>query len=216
MGFEVIHRELQHHLQLPQFKFAAANLRRVEGRLVVVAHQVVEIAGRARHGRRQQMLWQNHRRSQAAAIRRMIALANPVETVAGSHNPRIRRRPPQVLAEIFEYRGMFRWDRCEVIKGLVNPGDQAGGRHVVAKNSAIDHLGEERGLRNQFTHQVRNVLLTFGSERFLVARSTAESDDHDFSFLTRGHGMGQRTRSHESAAQSEARRGPQEFAPAAR
>ena len=90
----------------------------------------------------------------------MVALANPVKTVAGSHNPRIGARAPQVFAEVLEYRRMLRRDRGKVIEGLVNSGDQAGGRHVVAEDSPIDHLGKESRLRDEFAHQVRNVLLS--------------------------------------------------------
>ena len=113
----------------------------------------------------------------------MVALANAVETVAGSHNPGIRARTLQVFAEILEHRGVFRRDSGEVIEGLVDAGDQAGGGHVVAQDSPIDDLGEESRLRNEFAHQVRNVFLTFRRKRLLVPRPAAERDDHDFSLL---------------------------------
>ena len=90
MGLEVVHRKLQQHFQLLQFKLAAPEFGRVERRLVVVPQQMVEVAGSSRHGRRQQMLRQNHGRARSCTIGWMVALSNPVETIAGSHNPRIR------------------------------------------------------------------------------------------------------------------------------
>ena len=88
---------------------------------------------------------------------------------------------------------MFRRHRGEVVEGLVHAGGQAGGGHIVAENSAIDYLGEEGGLRNQFPHQVRNIFLTFGREGFLIARAAAEGDDNQLFFsweasLPRQHG----------------------------
>ena len=49
----------------------------------------------------------------------------------------------------------------------------------MSKNSAINDLREEGGLRNQFPHQMRNIFLPFRRKRFLVARASAEgNDDH--------------------------------------
>jgi len=51
----------------------------------------------------------------------------------------------------------------------------------VTQNSAIHDLREESGLRDEFAHHVRNILLPFRRERFLIAGATTKCDDHDFS-----------------------------------
>src|ERR1700745_119574 len=99
----------------------------------------------------------------------MTALADAIESVAGGYDPGVRRRPLQVFAEVLEDRRIFRRDGCEVVNRLVDAGGETGCRDVVAKDTAIDHLREESGLRNQFLDQVRDVLLAFGSEGFLIA-----------------------------------------------
>ena len=113
----------------------------------------------------------------------MAAFSNPVESVAGSHDPRIRAGPLQVFAEIFEDGRVGGRNGGKVVEGLVHPGDQAGGGHIVAEDSPIDHLSEEGRLRDEFAHQVRDVFLPLGRKRLLVARSAAERDDHYFSLL---------------------------------
>ena len=65
MGLEVVNRELQHRLQLMQFKFVAAEFRRIKRRLVVVPEQMFVIGAAAGDGCRQQMLGQNHSCAQA-------------------------------------------------------------------------------------------------------------------------------------------------------
>ena len=65
---------------------------------------------------------------------------------------------------------------------LVNAGGKTGGRHVVAQNSPIHHLREERDLRDEFAHQMRDVFLTFRRKSLLIACSAAKRDDHNFSF----------------------------------
>ena len=80
--------------------------------------------------------------------------------------------------------GCSRRNRGKVIEGLVNTGDQAGGCHVVAQNSPVDHLGEKSRLRNQFAHQVRNILLAFRRKCLLIAGPAAERDDHHFSLFS--------------------------------
>ncbi len=83
------------------------------------------------------------------------------------------------------------------------------------KNSSIDHLREESRLWNKFAHQMRNVFLTFGSERLLVACSAAEGDHYNFSLLARGGGMSQYTWAQESAPHRQPGGSSQKFAPVA-
>jgi hypothetical protein len=52
----------------------------------------------------------------------------------------------------------------------------------VAEDSAIDYLSEESGLRDEFAHEVRDILLTLRSEGLLIARAAAKGDHYDFSF----------------------------------
>ena len=52
----------------------------------------------------------------------------------------------------------------------------------MTQNSTIHDLGEKSGLRDEFAHQMRNVFLTLGRKCFLIACSTTEGDDHNFSF----------------------------------
>src|SRR5579871_1953025 len=56
----------------------------------------------------------------------------------------------------------------------------------MAQNSAIHHLREERRLRDQFAHELRNIFLTFGSKGFLIARPSPERDDYNFLSRRRG------------------------------
>src|SRR5213596_840274 len=106
---------------------------------------------------------------------------NAVETVAGSNDTGIGGEPLQVLAEIFKDGWMFGGKGSKVVDRFIDTSREAGGGDVVAKDSAIDHLCEEGGLRDKLAHQVRNVFLALGSEGLLVARASAERDDHDFS-----------------------------------
>src|SRR5437667_9244213 len=100
MGLEVVDRELQHHSQLLQCKLAAAELRGVKGRLIVVAEQMFVVRAASGGGRGQQMLRQNHPRSQARAIGTVAAFSNAIEPVAGSDDPSIGSGALQVLAEV--------------------------------------------------------------------------------------------------------------------
>ena len=88
----------------------------------------------------------------------MAALADALEADARRNHPGVRRRPLQVFAEILEDRRMLRWRGDEVVEGLVGARRQAGVGDVVAENAAIDDLSEERGLRQQLSEQMRNVL----------------------------------------------------------
>src|SRR6185437_11302115 len=114
------------------------------------------------------------------------AFSNPVESVAGSHYPRIRAGTLQVFAEVFE-DGRVGWGNGgKVVKGLVHPSDQAGGGDIMAEDSPVDHLSEEGRLRDEFAHQVRDVLLALGRKRLLVARPAPKRDHHHFSFFASG------------------------------
>ena len=116
----------------------------------------------------------------------MVAFANAVETIAGRDHPGIGRRAPQVFAEIFEHRWMFGGTAAKLLTVSYTPGGKAGGGDVVAQDSPVHDLREEGRLRNEFAHQVRNVLLTFRREGLLVARSAAESDHDNFPFSCGG------------------------------
>src|SRR6266852_7825222 len=107
------------------------------------------IGGAAGHRRGQQMLRQNDAGAKAGPVRAVIAFADAVETVAGSHNPSIRRRTLQVSAEIFKNGGMFRWKRSEIVDRLVDSRGETGRCHVMPQNSAIHDLGKKGGLRDQ-------------------------------------------------------------------
>ena len=50
----------------------------------------------------------------------------------------------------------------------------------MAENATIHDAGEEGGLRNQLTEQMRDVLLPVFGERLVVARTSAECNDHGF------------------------------------
>ena len=115
----------------------------------------------------------------------MTALPDAVKAVAGRDDPGIRRRPLQILTEVFEHRGRLRGNRSEIVERFINAGRQAGSRYVVAQDSMIDHLRKETRLRDQVAHQVRDVFLPLDHEGFLIASSAAEGDDHYFSLGSR-------------------------------
>src|SRR5215472_3157082 len=127
------------------------------------------------------MLGQNHAGTESAAIRSMAALANPIEAITGSDDPCVRGGSPQILAEIFEYGGRFWRQRSKVVDGFVGAGGKTRGRYVVTENAAVNNLSEESALRDELAHQVGNVFLTFRGESLLIASTTAEGDDYDFS-----------------------------------
>jgi hypothetical protein len=58
------------------------------------------------------------------------------------------------------------------------------------QDSAINDLREKRGLRNQFPHQVRDILLTFRRKCLLITRTAAEGNHDDFSLPLRNSGSG--------------------------
>src|SRR5215510_2606574 len=118
----------------------------------------------------------------------MTALSDSVEPIAGSDHPCVRRWTLPILSKILEHRWVFRRQRRKIIDSLVNPGCQAGGGYVVPQNSTIHDLREKAGLRNQFAHELRDVLLAFGSKGLLIASPSTECDDHDFPLFQRGSG----------------------------
>src|SRR3984957_19041734 len=132
------------------------------------------------------MFRKDHTRPQPGAIRSVAALADPVETVAGSHDPGIRGWTFQIFPKVLEHGWRLRRERGEVIDGFIYTGGQTRGRHVVAQNPTIHNLREKSSLWEQFTHQVRNVFLAFGRKCFLIASSPAKGDNHNFSFQRRG------------------------------
>src|SRR6185437_16365369 len=129
------------------------------------------------------------------------AFSNPVESVAGSHYPRIRAGTLQVFSEVFE-DGRVGWgDGGKVVKSLVHPSDQAGGGDIMAEDSPVDHLSEEGRLRDEFAHKVRDVFLPLRCKRLLVARAAAKGDHHYFSLLASGRRSGHRARTQQRASQ---------------
>src|SRR5580693_4763810 len=106
---------------------------------------------------------------------------------------------------------MFRWQGRKVVDGFVDSSGEAGGGDVVAKNSAVYNLREEGGLRNQFLHQVRDILLTFRRESFLVARTSSEGDDDHFPFLLGNACPGQHSGAEQCAAQGDSSRAAQKL-----
>src|SRR5437868_10477923 len=126
------------------------------------------------------MLGENNASAQAGAVSAIIAFSDAVETVAGRDDPGVRRRALQIFAEILEDRRVLRGKRSEIVDGLVDAGREACGGHIMAQDSAVYDLREESGLRNQLSHQVRDIFLSLGRKRFLVARTPAEGDDNNF------------------------------------
>src|SRR5882762_6148486 len=188
MCFEVVDGKFEYSLQLQQFKLAAPKFRRVQGRLIVIAQQMFAVAATARDCRRQKVLRENHPRSKTRAVGTMAAFSNPVEAIAGSDHPCVGRRALKILSKVFEYRGVFRRQRGEVVDRLIDTGGQACGRHIVTQNSAIHDLGEKGRLRDEFAHQVWDVLLTFRSERLLVPGAATKGDDDYLSLFDKAIG----------------------------
>src|SRR5258708_731208 len=129
------------------------------------------------------MLGQNDFRSKARTVGPVLALANPVESVAGGDHPCAGGGTVQILAEVFEYGGMFGWNCREVVECFVNAGCEACGRHVVAQYPLIHHLSEEARLGRQFVEHVRDILLPFGGKGLLIPGSSAKGNDDDFPLL---------------------------------
>src|SRR6185312_716766 len=172
-------RELQYFGHLAQFHFTAAEFRRIERRFVVIAKQMLILRFTSRRKRRgEQTLGKNYTSPQTLSVQPVPALANPIESVAGSNDPGIRCRPLQILAEVFENRGMIRRDRRKVVEGFVNACRETRGGNVMAENAAIDDLCKEGGLRNQLVQKVRNVFLPFRHKGFFIASTSAESYDY--------------------------------------
>src|SRR5262245_54618022 len=157
------------------------------------------------------MFGKDHARALARAVGAVAALAEAVEAVAGRDHPGIGSRPLQVLAKVFKDGGIFRRQGGEVVDRFIDAGGQARGRNVVAQNAAIDNLREKGRLRNQFLHQVRNVLLAFRSERFLIPGAASKSDDHDFSVALQYARPSEQAAGQESAGKRETRRVAKEF-----
>src|SRR5438477_2336969 len=162
--------------------------------------------------RGQEMLGQNYFCSQSRAVRTMAAFSNAIEPVAGSDDPGIGGGTFQVLTEIFEDGRMLRGKGSKVVDGFIDASRQAGGGDVMAQDSAVHHLREEGGLGDEFAHQVRNVLLAFGSEGFLVARAAAEGDHDYFSFARRDARSSDQTGGQKGTAQCNSRSATQKFA----
>jgi hypothetical protein len=102
---------------------------------------------------------------------------------------------------VLEQRGIAWRHGREVVKRFIATRREARRGHIVAQNAAIDHLGKERGLRNQFFEYSRNILLTFRRERLLIARSAAEGHYDEF-LGPRQHGRTKRREAHQRGAGS--------------
>src|SRR4029077_13676638 len=117
---------------------------------------------------------------QAGTVRAMTAFTNPIETVARSDHPRIRRWTLQILAKVLKDRWR-RWGHGgKVIESFVYAGRQTGSRDIVAEDSVIYNLREKSRLRSEFAHRVRNIFLSLRRERLLIAGPTAEGNHYDF------------------------------------
>src|SRR5882762_3748098 len=179
MSLEIIYRESQYLLELPQLKLTASELRSVvRRRLIVVSQQMFVVAVAASQGRAQQMLRQNYSSSEPRAIRTVAAFSDPVESIAGSNHPRVGGGAFQVFPEVLKHRRVLRRQGRKIVDRLVDASGQACGRHVVTQDSPVHHLREEGRLRDKFAHQVGDILLPFRSERLLISRAAAEGDDH--------------------------------------
>src|SRR5689334_375079 len=135
--------------------------------------------------RRKQPFRKDDPSTQSGSIRTMTAFPNTIEAVAGSYHPRIGRWTLQILAKVFEDSRRFGCHGREIVEGLVHAGSQARRRHVVAQDSLIHHLRKETGTRNQFTHQMRDVLLSLLHERFLIPSAATKRDHDNFSLSPR-------------------------------
>src|SRR6266853_6181926 len=158
------------------------------------------------------MLWQDHSGAQTGPVQAVTALADAVESVAGSDNPGIRRGAFQILAKILE-NGRRLWRlRRKVIECFINAGSKARCRNIMAEDAMIHHLCEEARLRNQLVHQVRNILLPFRRKRFLIPRASTKSNNDHFLAFWKGRRAGYRRRGHKSGSQRDASSSAQEFA----
>ena len=158
------------------------------------------------------MLRQNHARARSRTIRAIVALADAVESVARRDDPRIVRRPLQIFPEIFKDRWIVRRHGRKIIKRLVSPGRETRRRNVVPENSAIHHLREKRRLRNHLAHHVRDVFLSLGRKRLLIARPAAKRDDDNLALLHRARRIRNRRRQ-QRTPQRNPRRRPNKVAP---
>src|SRR6266404_4040591 len=159
------------------------------------------------------MLGENDAGAEAGAVRAIVAFSYTIETVAGRDDPRVGRRTLQVFAEIFEDGGVFWRKGSEIVDGLVDAGGEACGRDVMAQDSAIYYLCEKGGLRNQLSHQVRDILLPLGGKRLLIARTAAKRNDDNCSLLG-GNASQSDWVLQQRASQRHGRAGAQELTPA--
>src|SRR5437763_16600128 len=118
--------------------------------------------------RGQQTLRQNDAGAQSRTIGAVPAFTNTVEAIAGSDYPGIGCGTLQILAEVFENRGIFGRYRGKVVEGLVNAGRQTGSGYVVAEDAAIDDLAEEGRARYELTKKVLDIVLAIRREGFIV------------------------------------------------
>ena len=147
VGFEVVDRELEDHLQLLQFKFAARQLRGVERGFVVVVEQMVVVGGCCRTWRRSSRClgsttrapkpWPKERESLSPMRLKPLLGA----TTQASDGGRLRS-----LRKYSKTVGMIGRDGGKVVEGLVDAGGQAGGGDIVAQDSLVHDLGEEAAL----------------------------------------------------------------------
>src|SRR5207237_7128049 len=107
---------------------------------------------------------------------------------------------------------MFWRKRSKVVDRLIDTGCQTGSRHIVAQNSTIDDLCEESRLRDEFAHELRNVLLPFGRKRLLISGSTSKRDDYHLSLLAARLGSSSGGKAQQRAAQCESGTPTQELA----
>src|SRR5919198_973277 len=132
----------------------------------------------------------------------VAAFADSVETVAGSDHPDIGRGTLQVPPKVFEDRRVFRRKGGEIVYALIDARCQAGRGDIVTQDSSVNDLAEEGGLGDEFIDEVRNILLTFGRECFLVPRAPAECDHYGFAqFCGGGAGPREGSKIQQRAAQ---------------
>lgn len=216
MRSKVLHEHVQQLRGAMQVLLGnGAGWRRVEQRrLVVVAKHVLSerSAGAAAHRSRRQVLWQNHARSEAYAVKSVIAFADPAKAVAWGHHPRVVNGPLQISPKIFEDCRVLWPGDCKVVESLIDASSQACCRNIVPNNAAMNDLGVERGLRNQFAQQMWNVRLAFRPKRLSIACTAAEGDDHRLGCRACAQ-AGRRGCSEDSACRRGAGDVPQKFAP---
>src|ERR1700686_598314 len=129
------------------------------------------------------MLGENDAGTQAGTVGAIIAFPNAVEAVAGGDNPGVCGGALQVFAEILEDGGVLGRQRGKIVDGLVDASRETCGSDVVPQDSAVHYLGEKSGLRNQLSHQVRDILLPLGGKRLLITPAATKRDDHNFSLF---------------------------------